>query len=112
VLESLILVPEATLPVLPEPKGPPPFWLRAQSCAKRAAAPFCWLLVGSCAGLGLQPAECAREGIRVAGCHCRSPKGFRRPFNVATRSFLKYRLRVCAAMYRGYCGNEAAKERE
>ncbi len=25
---------------------------------------------------------------------CRSPKGFRRPFNVVTRSFLKYRLRV------------------
>ncbi len=24
-----------------------------------------------------------------------SPKGFRRPFNVVTRSFLKYRLRVC-----------------
>ncbi len=34
----------------------------------------------------------AREGI--AGC--RSPKSFRRPFNVVTRSFLKYRLRVCA----------------
>ena len=59
----------------------PPFWLRAQSCARRAAlvAPFCWLL-GSCAGF-----QCAREGI--AGC--RSPKGFRRPFNVVTRSVLK-----------------------
>ncbi len=54
----------------------------------RTSGPFCWLL-GSCAGF-----QCAREGI--AGCTGRSPKGFRRPFNVVTRrSFLKYRLRVC-----------------
>ncbi len=76
----------------------PPFWLRAQSCARRAAAPICWLLLGSCAGF-----QCAREGI--AGC--RSPKGFkfRRPFNlnVVTRSFLKYRLRASVCQCDSVC---------
>ncbi len=33
----------------------------------------------------------AREPEGIAGC--RSPKGFRRPFNVVTRSFLKYSVR-------------------
>jgi hypothetical protein len=28
---------------------------------------------------------------------CRSPKGFQRPFNLATRSFLNSRLRMCTA---------------
>jgi hypothetical protein len=32
----------------------------------------------------------------LAFAGCRSPKGFRRPFNVVTRSFLKYRLLVRA----------------
>jgi hypothetical protein len=41
--------------------------------------------------LGIIPVV-TREGS-IAGC--RSPKDFRRPFNIATRSFLNNRLRVC-----------------